>query len=73
MRPITVYLLTHAECHIPLPLVQTLRRQAMLYGVFMLPSGELQLSIIAVLHRHRVVMEDALLSAAARRTRAWQS
>ena len=70
VRPITVYLLTHAECHIPLPLVQTLRRQAMLYGVFMLPSGELQLEYLPLLHRHQVVMEDALLSAAARRTRA---
>lgn len=69
-RPLTVYLLTHAECHIPLPIVQTLRRQATLYGVFMLPSGQLQLEYLHLLHRHQVVMEDALLSATARRSRA---
>lgn len=72
-RPaVTVYLLTHGECHIPLPVVRTLRRYATLYGVFTLPSGELQLEYLQLLHRYQVVLEDALGSVAARRERALQ-
>lgn len=67
---VTVYLLTHAECHIPVELVRTLRRQATLYGVFVLPSGALQLSYLPLLHRYQIVQEEALGSAPARRARA---
>ncbi len=70
-RPlVTVYLLTHGECHIPLEVVRTLRRQATLYGVFILPSGELQLEYLQLLHRYQIVLEDALSSTTARRARA---
>jgi hypothetical protein len=70
-RPlVTVYLLTHGECHIPLEVVRTLRRQATLYGVFTLPSGELQLEYLQLLHRYQIVLEDALSSTTARRARA---
>lgn len=72
-RPaVTVYLLTHGECHIPLPVVRTLRRLATLYGVFTLPSGELQLEYLQLLHRYQVVLEDDLGSVAVRRARALQ-
>ena len=69
-RTVTVYLLTHAECHIPIELVKALRQQATLYGVFTLPSDSLQLDYLPLLHRYQVVLEDALGSAPARRARA---
>jgi hypothetical protein len=69
-RAVTIYLLTHAECHIPIELVKALRQAATLYGVFTLPSGELQLDYLPLLHRYQIVHEDSLSSAPARRAQA---
>lgn len=69
-RPI-VYLLTHAECHIPLETIERLRTQAQLYGIFMLPSqGSLDLEYISRLHTVQVVDEAALRQKEARARRA---
>jgi hypothetical protein len=69
-RSVTVYLITHGECHIPLATVRALRRYATLYGIFTLPSSELQLEYLPLLHYHQVVSEQALGSLQARRERA---
>ena len=51
-----VYILTHAQCHVPLDTVERLRLVARLYGVFMLPStGELDLEYLHRLHTVQVV------------------
>ncbi len=56
-----VYLLTHAECHVPVDTIENLRRVAKLYGIFMLPSsGKLELDYLQRLHTVQVVDERAL-------------
>jgi hypothetical protein len=56
-----VYIITHAECHVPLDTIERLRVIARLYGVFMLPSqGELELDYLHRLHTVQVVDEAAL-------------
>jgi len=63
-----VYILTHAQCHVPLETVERLRSIARLYGVFMLPStGELDLDYLHRLHTVQVVDSASL---AVRDTRA---
>ncbi len=66
-----LYLLTHAECHVPLETIERLRTLAKLYGVFMLPSeGELHLEYLSRLHTVQVVDERALFDRDARARRA---
>ncbi|MCA9576297.1 MAG: hypothetical protein R3B40_13920 [Polyangiales bacterium] len=66
-----VYLLTHAECHVPVDTIENLRRVAKLYGIFMLPStGKLELDYLQRLHTVQVVDEQALKLKDARAKRA---
>jgi hypothetical protein len=66
-----VYVITHAECHVPLDTIERLRNIARLYGVFMLPSqGELELDYVHRLHTVQVVDEDALVQRDERARRA---
>ena len=66
-----VYILTHAQCHVPLDTVERLRNIARLYGVFMLPStGDLDLEYLHRLHTVQVVDESALGQKEARAKRA---
>ncbi|HJL14956.1 MAG TPA: hypothetical protein RMH99_04830 [Sandaracinaceae bacterium LLY-WYZ-13_1] len=66
-----LYILTHAECHVPLDTIERLRSIARLYGVFMLPSqGELDLEYVPRLHTVQVVDEAALKQREARARRA---
>ena len=56
-----LYVITHAECHVPLDTIDRLRAIARLYGVFMLPSrGKLELEYLNRLHTVQVVDEEAL-------------
>jgi hypothetical protein len=66
-----LYILTHAECHVPVETVERLSEIARLYGVFMLPStGELDLDYLDRLHTVQVVDESALTERAQRTRRA---
>ncbi len=70
-RSVVLYLVTHAECHIPLETVEALRAHAQLYGIFMLPSsGELDLEYLSRLHRVQVITHAALSERDARAKRA---
>lgn len=69
-RQVVVYIITHGQCHLPLELVQALARVAYLYGVFILPSTEVELDYLGALHRHQIVSEAILLSRQERRDRA---
>ncbi|AKU95965.1 hypothetical protein AKJ09_02629 [Labilithrix luteola] len=61
-RDPVVHLITHAALHVPRQLVQEVRRQAHLFGVFILPSGgELDLEYLDLLEGHAVV-DHATLS-----------
>lgn len=55
-----VYLLTHGECQLPTEEVQTLASRAPIYGVFILPSGDLEMPYLDNLHRVHVVDADAI-------------
>ena len=66
-----LYVITHAECHVPLDTIERLRAIARLYGVFMLPSrGTLELEYLNRLHTVQVVDEEALQRRDARARRA---
>jgi hypothetical protein len=71
-RQVVVYIITHGQCHIPLELVQQLRREAYLYGVFILPSSEMTLEYLDLLNRHQIVDDKTLQSKKDRRDRALQ-
>lgn len=56
-----VYMITHAECHVPVDTIERLRSIARLYGIFMLPSqGTLDLDYKDRLHTVQIVDEAAL-------------
>lgn len=66
-RDPVVHLITHAALHVPRPLVQEVRAQAHLFGVFILPSGgELDLEYLDLLESHAVVDHATLSSTQAR-------
>jgi hypothetical protein len=68
---ITAYVITHAECHVPVELVRRIRDSAELYGVFMLPSrGTLELDYLPLLTQHEVVTDAALKDRSERASRA---
>jgi hypothetical protein len=69
-RDIALTFITHAECHIPLPIVEALAREAYLYGIFVQPSKPLELEYLPKLHRHQVVTADSLSRSADKRRRA---
>jgi hypothetical protein len=69
-RRIVVYVITHGQCHLPPDVVEKLAQQAFLYGVFILPSSEVRLDYLPLLHRHQVVDAAALGSREGRKSRA---
>ncbi len=69
-REVAITFITHAECHIPIKLVEDLARVASLYGVFVLPSRPIALDYLSRLHRHQIVTADMLTEPASRRRRA---
>src|ERR1043165_5085698 len=72
-RDPVVHLVTHAALHVPRQLVQEVRRQAHLFGVFILPSGgELDLEYLDLLEGHAVVDHATLTEKVARAAAATQ-
>lgn len=69
-RQVVVYIITHGQCHIPPDLVAALGQQAFLYGIIILPSSEVSLDFMPLLHRSQVVESVSLSSRAGRRDRA---
>ena len=66
-RDPVIHLITHAALHVPRPLVQEVRRQAHLFGVFILPSGgALDLEYLDLLEGHAVVDHATLQQKSAR-------
>jgi hypothetical protein len=62
-----IHLITHAALHVPRPLVQEVRRQAHLFGVFILPSGgALDLEWLDLLEGYAVVDHATLQQKSAR-------
>jgi hypothetical protein len=67
---VTLYLLTHAECHIPVPTVTALRKLAHIHAVFVRPSSELHLDYLSQLTKYQVISDEALHSEAVRKKQA---
>jgi hypothetical protein len=66
-RDPVVHIITHAALHVPRPLVQEVRRQAHLFGVFILPSGgTLDLDWLDLLESYAVVDHATLQQRSAR-------
>jgi hypothetical protein len=66
-RDPVIHLITHAALHVPRPLVAEVRRQAHLFGVFILPSGgALDLEYLDLLEGHAVVDHATLSQKTAR-------
>ena len=66
-RDLIVHLVTHAALHVARPLIVDLRRQAHLFGVFILPSGgKLDLDYLDLLDGHAVVDHATLQQKTAR-------
>lgn len=56
-----VYILTHAQCHVPTDIIERLHRHATLFGIFMQPSrGELDLDYLTHLDSVQVVNDESL-------------
>lgn len=55
-----VYMLTHGECQFPPDEVQMLAARAPIYGVFILPSGPVELPYLESLHRIHIIDADAI-------------
>ncbi len=67
LRDPVLHLVTHAALHVPRALVAEVRRQAHLFGVFILPSGgALDLEYLDLLEGHAVVDHDTLQQKTAR-------
>jgi len=69
-RDVAITFITHGACQIPSATVKALAGQARLYGIFVLPSGPLELDYLPLLHRSQVVTEASLARTAEKRRRA---
>lgn len=70
-RDVVVTFITHGRCHIDPRLVENLRAQATLSGVFVMPSGgEIELEYLDRLHQHYTVDQAALSDKSARQSEA---
>jgi hypothetical protein len=69
-RKIVVYVITHGQAHLAPDLVAALAQQAFLYGIIILPSSQVTLDFLPLLHRQQVVSDEALASRSGRRERA---
>ena len=69
-RQVAITFITHGECHIPTAIVQGLRRQAAVYGIFVLPSQPLDLEYLPLLSGHQVISSESIAHPAERRRRA---
>lgn len=69
-RNVVVYIITHGQCHVSPELITALSQQAFLYGIIILPSSELSLEFLPILHRQQIVEDSTFNSRAGRRDRA---
>lgn len=62
-QAIRMYLVTHAECHIPLKTIDHIAKNAKIYGIFILPSdGNIDLEYLDKLYKVQIVTESILLA-----------
>lgn len=69
-RSVFVYIVTHGQCHIPPELVSAMSQHAHLYGIIILPSSEVSLEFLPLLHRYQVVDATVFENRSDRKARA---
>jgi len=69
-RDVAVTFITHGTCQIPIATIKTLAGLARLYGIFVLPSGPLELDYLPFLHKSQIVTAASLARTAEKRRRA---
>jgi hypothetical protein len=69
-RRVVLYMITHGQCHVEPELIVSLKQQAFLYGVVVLPSSDALPEFVPLLDRSQIVGADALGSRAERQRRA---
>jgi hypothetical protein len=69
-RQVAITIITHGECHIPLAVMQALRRHAAVYGIFVLPTQPLDLEYLPLLSGHQIISAESIAHPADRRRRA---
>src|SRR4051812_7904232 len=69
-REVAITFITHGNCQIPAATVKALAAQARLFGIFVLPSGPLELDYLPHLHKSQVVTAASLARTADKRRRA---
>jgi hypothetical protein len=69
-REVAITFITHGACQIPAATVKTLSASARLYGIFVLPSGPVELDYLTYLHGCQVVSAESLARVADKRRRA---
>lgn len=69
-RRVVLYTITHGQCHIEPELMSSLKQQAFLYGVIVLPSSDQLPEFVGMLDRQQIVSGDVLTNRAERQRRA---
>lgn len=69
-RRVVLYTITHGQCHIEPELMSSLKQQAFLYGVVVLPSSDQLPEFVTMLDRQQIVSGDVLTNRAERQRRA---
>jgi hypothetical protein len=69
-RHIALHLITHGQCHIPPELAAALAQECYLYGTIILPSKQVTLDFLPMLHKYQVVDSTVFQSRTERRDRA---
>jgi hypothetical protein len=69
-RDVAVTFITHGNCQVPIATVKALAAKARLFGIFVLPSGPLELDYLPYLHKSQVVTAASLGRTAEKRRRA---
>jgi len=69
-RDVAITFITHGTCQIPVATIKALATQARLFGIFVLPSGPLDLDYLPHLHKSQVVTPESVARTSDKRRRA---
>jgi hypothetical protein len=69
-RRVVLYTITHGQCHIEPEIISSLKQQAFLYGVIVLPSSTELPEFVPLFDRQQIVLGDVLTNRAERQRRA---
>lgn len=60
-KKVILYIITHAECHVPVDIIEKLNSNCYIYGIFILPSaGKVNLEYLNLLNQYQIIDENTL-------------